>query len=318
MQPHAMRALLFCLLSAHSIASHAVFAFGDSVTAIAAGATRIQIFIHKPASFRGEGMLLSLHGLDRNAAEYREHTRALAERFNGLLIVPYFDRERFPTWRYQQAGIARIDAQTGEPRIMPSEQWTSALVDAIIESVRKSENAPGMPYVLIGHSAGGQLLSRLAAFGALDPVRIVVANPSSWVVPSLAEPFPYGFGGLPARWANERALERYLAQPLTVFLGMADTQARNLSMTPGAARQGNNRYERGLNTFHRAQAIARDRGWKFGWTLTQVPAVGHSAARMYADPLAAVAICPGDGAAHGEAPPERNAPLRWPCVSAQP
>jgi hypothetical protein len=139
-------------------------------------------------------------------------------------------------------------------------------------------SAGSLPYALIGHSAGGQFLSRVAAYATPDATRIVIANPSSWVLPSVADAAPYGFG---KTIQPEQALRAYLALPLTVLLGAADTGTHNLSSEPEARAQGDNRLMRGRNTFAKAEAMARDRGWAFGWSKAEVPRVGHNAAQMF-------------------------------------
>jgi poly(3-hydroxybutyrate) depolymerase len=272
----------------------------------------IELFVYKPPTYRGEGLIVSLHGLGRNASGYRSHTRALAERFRALLIVPLFDRDRFPTWRYQQAGIARWD-EAGTLAAQPAEQWTGEMLRSVLDSVRKDEGVEDMPYVLIGHSAGAQFVLRAIAFGRLAPVRIVIANPSSWLEPNFDEPFPYGFGGLPPKLANDDVLRRYLARPVTVLLGTADTGSTDLSMTAGAQRQGAHRHARGTNIFHAAAEASRRRGWDFGWRLIEVPDVGHSARRMYASPLAARAFCP-DETEPASAASRDAAARKWPCT----
>jgi hypothetical protein len=76
----------------------------------------------------------------------------------------------------------------------------------------------GLPSDL-GHSAGGQFLARFAAFAENEATQIVIANPSSWVRPSLDIAAPYGFkGASDAAW-GEAAVRRYLAAKITVLLG---------------------------------------------------------------------------------------------------
>jgi pimeloyl-ACP methyl ester carboxylesterase len=289
----------------------AIYPAGDSHAVVVARGIGIEVFLYKPPAYRGEGLIVSLHGLGRNAPAYREHTRALAEHLRALLVVPLFDRGRFPTWRYQQAGIARRD-EGGALILEPAEQWTGEILQSLLDTVRKQEGVPGMPYVLIGHSAGAQFALRATAFGRLAPARIVIANPSSWLAPTFDEPYPYGFGDLPPEVANDAVLRRYLAQPFTILLGTADTGSVDLSMTAGAQRQGAHRYARGTNVFHAAAEASRRRGWAFGWQLIEIHGVGHSARRMYANPSAAHAFCPEEMASAAAA--ERAATVRtWPC-----
>jgi len=91
--------------------------------------------------------------------------------------------------------------------------------------------------------------------------------------------------------ADDAALQRYLAQPVTVLLGTADLRRdNNLNVRPPAERQGTTRYARGHNAFRTAQQLAQDRGWAFNWRLIEVPGIGHSARRMFGSPQARAAL----------------------------
>lgn len=255
--------------------------------------TPIAAYTYKPANYAGGPLLLSLHGTNRNADGYVDYTKPLADRLGMLVVAPEFDHERFPVWRYQNGGIARpADGKhTGAIEVNPESQWTGRVLLRIIEAVAADEGRPELPYYLIGHSAGGQALSRLAAFVSNKAHRIVIANPSTHVWPARDAGFPYGFGGLPDSLASDDAIRRYLAQPVVLLLGTADVKRdRHLLVTEGAMKQGSNRYERGINVFHAARGLAQEKGWKFNWQLVEVPGVGHSARRMYASPQATGAL----------------------------
>src|SRR5262249_20037796 len=132
--------------------------------------------------------LLVFHGAERNAEDYRDYARALADRNCMLVAAPLFAQHTFPAWRYQRGGI--VD-KYGEPR--DPGKWTGRLVLELFDWVRKQEGRP-LAYSLIGHSAGGQFLSRLAAFVPTQAQRIVLANAGTYVLPSLAVDAPYGMG----------------------------------------------------------------------------------------------------------------------------
>jgi len=253
----------------------------------------IEIHTYKPAHYEGGPLLVTLHGLNRNADGYLAYSRPLAERHGFLVVAPYFDRERFPTWRYQGGGIARYanPPDSGALKLESESRWAATILLEIVERIRTEENRPDLPYYLLGHSAGGQLLSRFAAFLPNAAQRIVIANPSTYVWPTREVRFPYGFGGLPDALGNEEAIRHYLAQPLTIFLGTADVKRDgSLNVGESAMRQGPNRYERGLQVFGAAREVAQNKGWTFNWRLVEAPAVGHSARRMYTSPEVEAAL----------------------------
>lgn len=258
------------------------------------GGASIEVHTYKPVNYSRGALLVSFHGLGRDVARYREATQAIAERTGMLVIVPLLDRERFPYWRYQALGITRQSRRVTEGPIpvKPRDEWTSGLILKLIDRVRRDEGAPELDYYLIGHSAGAQIVNRLAAFAPNQAKRIVVTNPSSYVAPTRAARFPYGFGDLPPEFSDDDNLRRYLAQPVTFFLGTADVSTRDLDMLPPAMQQGERRYQRGHNVFRMAQTLARERGWEFNWRLVEVPGVAHDVRRMYGSPQASAALFP--------------------------
>ena len=211
-------------------------------------------------------LFLVIHGAARNAAAYRDHARVLADRFGGAVAVPLFDARRFPTWRFQQAGVLRA----GRP--VPPGRWTTRILSGLVAAVPGQLKLPAdTPVVLVGHSAGALLLQRAAAADPPSGVaRIVAANGLLLVAPTTRVRFPRGLGGLPD---PEGALRRYLAQPLTVFVGRRDPAFARLKAGFASGRQAASR-----------------RGWPFAWRLVVVPGVGHDHARMFAHPAMADAL----------------------------
>jgi len=285
-----LAALLICAASVTALHAEPIPA-GKSQRNITIGDEVIELHTYKPPQYAGGPILLVLHGLGTNAPGYRDAAVPLADAHGFLIAAPLFDRKRFPVWRYQTGGIVRDQRAGGEFAVEPQTQWMGRVFLNLIEAVRGAEGHPDLQYSLIGHSAGGQTLSRFAAFVPHSAKHIIIANPSTWVWPSREERFPFGFGGLPEKMAGDAALRHYLAQPVTLLLGTADTKrGADLNVSAGAERQGSNRLERGHNAFRAAQQLAKQRGWTFNWKLVEVPEVGHSARRMFASAEAQAAL----------------------------
>jgi pimeloyl-ACP methyl ester carboxylesterase len=176
--------------------------------------------------------------------------------------------------------------------VQARKNWTVSLVPLLAAWVRQREGRPDLPYAMIGHSAGAQFLSRIAAFVPNDATRMVVANPSTWVWPSLDVDAPYGLGRVYDKAEGAEALRRYLAAPVTVLLGQNDTGSHELADSEEAVEQGSTRFERGQNAFRAAQLAAREHGWPFNWRLVVVPGVGHSDRRIFASEQAIEALHP--------------------------
>lgn len=262
---------------------------GISSQEIATTGGTLKVFTYKPSLYKDGPLVLVFHGVNRNAEDYRNFAIAVAERFKVLVAAPLFDKERFPADAYIRGGLLNKDGS-----LRPREQWTYALVPQLVEALRKGEGKPDLPYFLLGHSAGGQFLARLAAFYPTEAKRIVAGNPGSHLFPRRDWDFGYGFGKLPAEISDDAALQRYLASPLTIYLGTGDilTDSENLDKSPEALRQGAFRLARGRACFEFAQKLATERGWAFNWRKVETPGIGHDGGGMFAAPEMAEALGP--------------------------
>jgi hypothetical protein len=268
-------------------AANAAIPAGIGQQAADLGGVSLEVFTYQPAGCAISGALLVFHGLERNAETYRDYAIPLGQRLCMLVVAPLFDKTRFPTWRYQRGGVVSDDGSA-----QPLQSWAVNLVPRLVSWIRRAQGRANLPYSLIGHSAGAQFLSRVAAFAADEAAQTVIANPSTWVRPSLDIAAPYGFKGISDRAWGEAALRRYLAARITVLLGQEDVGSRNLATSEEAEEQGSTRLERGQNVFREAEAAARRNGWAFNWRLAVVPGVGHSARTMFGSVQALDALRP--------------------------
>ncbi|MBL8060074.1 MAG: hypothetical protein JNK63_05075 [Chthonomonas sp.] len=249
----------------------------------------IEVFSYKPKTYTGERMILVLHGTLRNADEYRNDAREMGDRFGALIVAPKFDSERFPSLKYQRGGILREDGSAA-----PHEEWTYAYIPKIFDAIKKIEKKPKLKYWIIGHSAGGQFAIRMAGFQKTGAERLVSANPGSDLFPTRDMPFGYGFGNLPEALSNDKVIEKYLAQPLTIYLGSADNGPDEyFDDSEEAMKQGAGRFQRGVANYEFAMKLAASRGWKFGWTLVKAPGVGHDHTAMFNHPACERALFNG-------------------------
>jgi pimeloyl-ACP methyl ester carboxylesterase len=185
------------------------------------------------------------------------------------------DRERFPNWRYGTAGVVRRGQK------QPRERWTGPLLQKLFEWVRDAIDQPSVRFFLFGHSAGGQMLSRICAYSPLSGTeRIVITNPSAYVAPWLDEPAPFGFKGVFSPAEAVARLQAYLALPITIYLGQRDVHSQNLIISEAAMRQGENRLARGRTIYKVGLDVARQHAWAFNWRLVEVPGTGHSSRAM--------------------------------------
>jgi poly(3-hydroxybutyrate) depolymerase len=270
--------LLVCLLAQGDPGSPVPGGAGKFQVPVAGG--EIEVFTYKPATYRDGPILVVCHGTLRNAEDYRDNARGLSERLGMLVIAPKFDRERFPNAKYHRGGL--LD---GQGKVTSSDEWTWSMIPRLVDATRRREGRPEVPFYVIGHSAGAQFAERMAAFAPDRARRIVVANAGVHLFPTRDLPFTYGFGGLPESIADDDALRRYVAQPVTIYLGTADIlRDSDLSVGGEADQEGRNRFERGRNAFDAAEKLARQKGWPFGWRLVEAPGVGHDGRAMFDHP----------------------------------
>lgn len=237
------------------------------------------VFTYRPAHDHHGSLIIVCHGVLRNADEYRDHALTLGDRFGALIVAPRFDEARFPLRKYQHGGVVH------EGKAVPVEDRTGAYVLRLVEEIRRREGRPDLPYYLIGHSGGGQFLFRTAAFVPLRARSIVASNSGTVTFPRTDWMYPYGLGGLPEELITEDVLRRFLAQPVTLYLGLDDTERdEHLDVSPEADRQGLTRLERNRNAFAAWQQLARDRGWEFRWRKIEVEGVGHDHEKMFEHP----------------------------------
>jgi pimeloyl-ACP methyl ester carboxylesterase len=268
---------------------------GKAELQVQAGPVALQVFTYRPAKWSGERLLFVMHGVLRNADEYRDHAIGMGDRFDALIVAPKFDAERFPSRAYQRGGLLREDGG-----LAPREQWTYSRLPELAAAVRAKTGKPEAKLYVIGHSAGGQFLVRCAAFAAIGAERIVAANPGSVLLPTREQPFGYGFGGLPAELSDDERLRAYLAAPLTLYLGTGDDHAdENFDRSQEAMAQGSGRHQRGLALWWSARALAVQRGWPCNWRLVEAVGVGHDHERMFEHGQCGVALFgePAAGAA---------------------
>jgi hypothetical protein len=253
---------------------------GDGEYSVDRGSSPVEVFTWHP-NVAPRLLLVVFHGMHFDADVYRDRARPLAAKLDALVVAPRFDPPRFTIPYYQRGGVAPDGV------FVPPGKRTVDLIAPLVAWARMACARPGLPHALIGHSAGGQFLSRVAAFAPTGATRYVIANPSTWVLPSVDASVPYGFGGVPQA---EAALRAYLGLLITALQGLEDTGLENLSSEREAVAQGTNRLERGRNTFAKAKAAAAAFGCPFGWTLAEVPGVGHDSAAMFASSQAVEAL----------------------------
>jgi len=212
-----------------------------------------------------------LHGMSRNASQYRGYWEPAADRHRFIVIAP-----EFSAWR-KAAAFNLGDVAATDDR----EKWSFSAIEHLFDEMRDGQK----DYRIFGHSAGGQFVQRMAFFRPDNRASVMIAaNPGWYTMPEWrkdkgADPFPYS---LVNAKAGEAELRQALARRFVLMVGEKDSDpdADNLNKSAGAMKQGAMRVERGENFFKAATAAAGDLGVKLGWQLVEVPDTAHDGEGM--------------------------------------
>lgn len=237
----------------------------------------ITVFTYRPPSFNADSpVVIVMHGRNRNGADYRDWWIAEAEQRGLLVAAPEFSEAQYAhPHEYNYGAVVGVDES---PR--PRKEWLFPIMDAVFDDARRRFGSSRERYFLFGHSAGGQLVHRLATF-AWSPLieRAVAANSGSYTMPLAGLAYPHGLGGTGLGDQDLRAL---FSRPLLLLLGDADIDPDHpqLPREPDAMKQGPHRFARGHHYFETARREAARLGVPLAWQLAIAPGVAHSAEQM--------------------------------------
>ncbi len=260
---------------------------------------KVKVWYFKPADFSPKTpVLFVLHGMNRNADEYRDQWKPHAKKHGFMLLVPEFSETLFPgvngynmgnifaaTTHDEKEGLANSGKRN------PKKLWSYRTLDKVFADFKINREKSGQSkYYLFGHSAGAQYVHRLVEFVPEAKIKMAIAANSGWyTMPSLAQKWPYGLKGTGLEGED---VKRFLAFPLVVLLGERDNNPKHASLrhTPEADEQGESRFARGKHFFSYGQNLARRLKTPFNWKLQTVPDVGHSNEGMSAAAAAIIAV----------------------------
>jgi hypothetical protein len=228
------------------------------ITVESPGGIQQYVYLSRPVNLAPDRpVVFVMHGMQRNADEYRDQWHDLAMEHDFLLVVPQFSDQNFPeTESYNLGNLFDGEGQ-------------------LFDEVRRRFGMTAGSYALYGHSAGAQFVHRFLMYVPEARVsRAVAANAGWYTMPDFGIAYPYG---LKDSAVTEGMLERALQQPLTVLLGEEDTNPDHPSLrrTPEALAQGPHRFARGEAYFSAGQAAARRLDVPFRWRLETVPGADH-------------------------------------------
>lgn len=235
---------------------------------------QVRIFYHVPERVDSASrMMIALHGLDREAADFRSAFVEPSERLGKIVIVPEFDLKNFPD--LYSFNFGNVVEPPPSLKLRSRDVWSFSLVDRLFLALRIRTTCQHDSFDLYGNSAGSQFVLRYLALTGSPLVRTAIASNSGiYMLPSLDVPYPIGMGSV---GLTETSLRQYLSRPLHILLGDRDIdiKAPDLPSSPEAAAQGPHRLARGLWHHEHCKILAGTLGVDFGWSVEIVRGAGH-------------------------------------------
>lgn len=256
---------------------------------------RITVHYYKPRAFMPRSrVLIVLAGAGRNGDAYRDAWIDAAESANVLVAALSYPGPDYDFAAYHMGGVVsdlviRSLPEGEAPSVIHArdeditftvnprrETWLFNDFDRIFTLLAGATGSERTGYDMFGHSAGGQILHRLALFHPSSRAeRIIAANSGFYTLPDPSQPLPAGLAGT---GVDDASLADSFACRLTLLLGENDDgdEAGGIQIhTPMIDRQGTGRLARGRYFFRTAQQRAQAMRVVFNWTLRTVPNVGH-------------------------------------------
>ena len=253
----------------------------------------VTIHYYRPPSFTAETpILLVVPGTGRNAVSYRNAWLVTARRHGVLVAALHYPRQTHDFAAYHMGGVIRelvLPNVAGQRVIrlrdedirfkinIQRDNWLFPDFDRVFDRLKRLTGSQRSGYDVFGHSAGGQILHRLALFYPSSRAeRIVAANAGFYTLPNLDRRLPTGLAGT---GLDVNALRQAFATRLTILLGEqdnSDTAGGVLLHTPAIDAQGLSRLARGTFFFRAGQAEAERLNAPFQWRKKFVPGVGHN------------------------------------------
>ena len=212
---------------------------------------------------RNAPVLVSVHGISRNAYEQAVVFSQLCETYGVVLVVPVFHAA-------QHRDYQRLGRKGRGPRV-------DHLLHSLLAEATSVTGADATQVFLFGFSAGAQFAHRYLMAHPHRVVRAVVAAAGWYTFPDSKQRFPYGIRPNGSLEGVVFDAERFLRVPVEVLVGSRDLGSTNLKRGKRVdAQQGTNRVERARRWVAAMRAAAAAHGLEPAVTLTEVPGIDHS------------------------------------------
>lgn len=217
----------------------------------------------------GAPVVVTVHGISRNAEEHARRLAPLAERHGAVLVAPLFDEKRFPDYQ-------RLGRESGAKG--PRGGRADRMLARIVAEVGRITLADTRRLYLFGFSGGGQFVHRFAMAYPERVASYAVGAAGWYTFPDATVPFPRGT-------RTRRCLsdvcfdpERYLRVPALVLVGERDMHEGSAMRQTRKVndQQGASRLERGEHWVAAMQEAALSYGYGTRFGFATLARSGHS------------------------------------------
>ena len=261
----------------------------------------IKVFYHKPENYQPDSkILIVIPGGGRNGDSYRDTWVAASEKYNLLILSLMYSEKDYDYGAYhlgntvydlnmensfsyvENSNHVLLDEQKFDFKINTDRTtWLFEDFDRIFDAVVKKLNSNQSIYDIFGHSAGGQILHRLAIFSPDNKAnRIIASNAGSYTLPDVNNPLPFG---IKEALISSQHLKKAFEKQLVLYIGALDNENETgglLLRSPSVDKQGLHRLARAEYFYRQSKNIAKENNWTFNWELQIIPGIGHDQEKM--------------------------------------
>lgn len=228
---------------------------------------RYYLYLPTTVTLAQAPVLVTVHGISRNARTHIRNYAALAEQRGVIVVAPRFSTRRFPD--YQRLGRVGRGARADH------------MLDRILTEVGHLTGASvNQPY-LFGYSGGGQFVHRYAMVYPQRVAAVAIGAAGWYTFPDPAWRYPYGIKPT-ATLPDVRFDSRYFLRiPAWVFVGEEDNACDGALRQSDRlnCRQGTTRFERGQRWIAAMNAAAHAQGFTTHYRFIALPGADHSFSR---------------------------------------
>ena len=224
---------------------------------------RYYLYVPRSAGKRPP-LLVSVHGISRNAREHAQLLAPMAERYGVIVLAPLFGSRRFPD--YQRLGRLKRG-----PR-------ADLALDRIVGEVLNLTGADRGRLYLFGYSGGGQFVHRYAMAHPERVAGVVIGAAGWYTLPEEHSAYPHGVSRCRDMPNLRFDCKSFLRVPMSVIVGDRDTERdAGLNKSQKVDRlQGCNRYERAQTWVKIMNRAASSHGLPEHFEVEMLPGVDHS------------------------------------------